>query len=334
VIVNLPAGHTDDAVVLSVSGGKDSTASILALREANIPARYVFADTGWELPPTYDYLGTLERLLGITIDRVGVPGGMVAKIRHRAGFASRMQRWCTRELKVFPLQAYHQAIRDTEGLDTLSVTGMRAEESEERAKLAEYEFDKRWGGYVWRPLLRWTVADVLAIHNRHNIPVNPLYKLGFSRVGCGPCGPYASKEDIRLWALHFPKRVDEVEALERECVDSRVERNAERPGRYAYPDDATYFQARAVDHYENRLVDVNAAEREDALERGDVEATNALPVLMESRRVPVYAPMNVREIVAWSRTARGGGSASTDRGSAEWRLFPVGTMRPTGESER
>jgi 3'-phosphoadenosine 5'-phosphosulfate sulfotransferase (PAPS reductase)/FAD synthetase len=79
-----------------VSGGKDSTATALALVEAGIPHRRVFADTRWEAPETYDHLDMLRAKLG-PIDVVGYPGGMPAKIREGARFASRMQRWCTRE---------------------------------------------------------------------------------------------------------------------------------------------------------------------------------------------------------------------------------------------
>jgi 3'-phosphoadenosine 5'-phosphosulfate sulfotransferase (PAPS reductase)/FAD synthetase len=45
-----PVGHDSSVFVVSASGGKDSTATILAMREAEIPCRYVFADTGWEEP--------------------------------------------------------------------------------------------------------------------------------------------------------------------------------------------------------------------------------------------------------------------------------------------
>ena len=81
--LTIPEGHEDSVFIVSVSGGKDSRRD--ASRCAGgIPHRAVFADTGWEARETYEY--PLERLLGITIDRVSVPGGMRAKIRERAGF--------------------------------------------------------------------------------------------------------------------------------------------------------------------------------------------------------------------------------------------------------
>ena len=73
--ITLPDAIKGLPIIASVSGGKDSTAMLLALREADIPFRAVFADTGWEAPETYAYLDTLRARLGIVIDVVGAPGG-------------------------------------------------------------------------------------------------------------------------------------------------------------------------------------------------------------------------------------------------------------------
>lgn len=137
--LQLPAEGDGLTVVASVSGGKDSTALILALREAEIPARYVFADTKWEAPETYAYLDYLRSTLDIAIDVVGVEGGMVVRAMYRAGFPRRMQRWCTRELKIEPLRAYHDALIETTGVETVSAMGIRADESASRSKMAEWE---------------------------------------------------------------------------------------------------------------------------------------------------------------------------------------------------
>ncbi len=45
--------------------------------------------------------------------------------------------------------------------------------------------------------------------------INPLYRLGFSRVGCAPC-INSGKDDVRLWAARFPEMIDKVRQWEKE----------------------------------------------------------------------------------------------------------------------
>lgn len=298
--------------IVSVSGGKDSTATMLALREAGVEGcRYVFSDTGWEAQETYDHIDDLAHRLGITIDRVGVPGGMVAKIEERAGFAARTQRWCTRTLKIIPLREYHEAAAIEAQADTISVVGIRNAESAARAAITEeYEFVKDWDGYVWRPILRWSVADVLAIHHRHGIPVNPLYRKGFSRVGCNPC-IYASKEEIELTAEHFPERIAQIRGLELACEDMRRERNAETPDRYKH-EVASFFQSKEVTGYtvtetwENPDPATWPKHSKKAKPRGPRPQGVAEDAVWIRTRTPTYKPMHIGDVVAWSRTSRGG----------------------------
>jgi 3'-phosphoadenosine 5'-phosphosulfate sulfotransferase (PAPS reductase)/FAD synthetase len=279
--------------VCNVSGGKDSTATALALLEAGIPHRRVFADTRWEAPETYEHLDMLRAKLG-PIDVVGYPGGMPAKIREGARFASRMQRWCTRELKIEPLRAYCDAI-EADGSIAVTVTGIRHEEGTRtngRGDALEAEDDIAWGGWMWRPILRWTIADVLTIHHRHGVPVNPLYQRGHDRVGCYPC-VMASKEDVRLVADHAPERIADIRALEAAAQTERERRNAETPGRYAHTD-AHFFRT----------------------------------VMRDKVTMPID------EVVAWARTERGGRQLPMfppvpDGGCFRWGLCEAPTKPPT-----
>ncbi len=271
MLITIPDIPPDHICIVSVSGGKDSAAVLLALHEAGVPFRAVFADTGWEHPATYTHLDIIREHLNLQIDVVGVDGGMVGKIRQRAGFPARKQRWCTRELKINPLREYHDKLIDETGQDTISVMGIRSDESESRAKMPAYGFDDQWNGLCWRPILDWTVQDVIAIHRRHNLPMNPLYHLGHNRVGCYPC-IYANKEEIRLVALHSPERINEIERLE-------FEAEAER-------------KARNIAHAESG--------------KEGLRYNRAIATFFQARDRKTMKPEHIRSVVAWSQTAHGG----------------------------
>ena len=74
-----PGLEAADTNVLSISGGKDSTALLLLARELDVPnLQAVFCDTGHEHPVTYAYVDYLQATLGLEIQRI------------RADFSSQM----------------------------------------------------------------------------------------------------------------------------------------------------------------------------------------------------------------------------------------------------
>ena len=201
-------------VVASVSGGKDSTALSLWLKEQGIEHDRVFMDTGWEHPATYEYLrGELTRAIG-PIMELRPKLQMVDLVRKKGTFPSRLRRFCTEELKVFPLRDYLAALSG----DAINAIGIRAEESRSRSAMSEWEWSDALDAETWRPLLRWTFEDVRAIHARHGLRPNPLYLLGAERVGCWPC-ILARKAEVELVALRTPERIDLIEELEAELTE-------------------------------------------------------------------------------------------------------------------
>lgn len=213
-------------VVLSVSGGKDSAAASLHLNELGIDHVRVFANTQWEHPDTLEYIrGPLTQAIGPVTEVSGLLG-FADLVRKKRIFPDRTKRFCTTELKMKPIRAFIDALDE----EVLNVVGIRADESEARSKLTETEYSDFFDCEVWRPLIKWSVEDVIAIHKRHGLAPNPLYLKGAARVGCWPC-IHARKEEIRLVAEIDPARIDEIRTLEKETTDqarARAEAKGEK----------------------------------------------------------------------------------------------------------
>ena len=257
--------------LVSVSGGKDSTATLLLAlerlpKEDILPA---FADTGNEHEMTYDYVRFLGQRFGLAIKWVkadftewwwqrrdyvrdkwpipsvkkgwpdGVPADVVARVLAvfekgptgnpfldlciiKGRFPSRMAQFCTDFLKKQPLNKYTNDLVAKYG-EVESWQGVRADESESRSKLPERET----GGelfMIYRPILRWNVAQVFEQHRKSGIEPNPLYKLGMGRVGCMPC-INARKGEILQISKRFPEHIDRIEEWEA-AVSLASKRNA------------------------------------------------------------------------------------------------------------
>lgn len=201
---------------IGVSGGKDSTALLLwAVHESGYaPATLTasFCDTGNEHEWTYDHVRMLsEKVFPITWVKPERDFFSLAFWKGR--FPAAKSRFCTQHLKIIPTEK-HISRMAKEGFRVIAHSGVRADESPDRAKLTEWDYDGNLLVEQRRPLLKWTLADVLAIHQRHGIPLNPLYAAGAERVGCWPC-IMSRKAEIRNIALNFPERIDQIEEAEK-----------------------------------------------------------------------------------------------------------------------
>lgn len=212
-------------LVVSLSGGKDSACVALALKELGLPYVMVFADTGWEHPATYAYVDYLEAKLGQEIIRVRSEKTFAGWVEHYKMFPGRTTRFCTEKLKLLPILDFHEEYRK-KGIDTISVVGIRHEESAARSTAKSFEDDDRWGGYIWRPIVHFDTYDVISMHHRHDIGINPLYKMGHNRVGCYPC-IFADRNEIRLFATNAPERLQLIRDMEAATTELRKVRNDE-----------------------------------------------------------------------------------------------------------
>ncbi len=238
--------------VVSMSGGKDSTATaLLALdQHGHENCRFVFADTGHEHEATVEYATVyLPQALGITVDVVradftaaiarkrryvaeiwptkGVPPEVVERalsVLHPTGipfldlclwkgrFPSRMAQFCTQELKRYPLDGYTMDLLAS-GARVENWQGVRRDESANRRDAADREMTPE-GWEIVRPIAAWSAAQVFDLLRERGIRPNPLYLQGCARVGCFPC-VNTSKGELSIIARRYPEHIDRVREWER-----------------------------------------------------------------------------------------------------------------------
>lgn len=93
--------------ILSLSGGKDSTALAIFMHDRVPNLEYVFCDTGDELPETYEYLNKLEVFLGKPINRLNPDRPFDHYLQvFRGVLPDARTRWCTRKLKIEPFERF------------------------------------------------------------------------------------------------------------------------------------------------------------------------------------------------------------------------------------
>lgn len=235
--------------IVSISGGKDSTALWLYAIEQGVEITPIFADTGHEHPKTYEYIDYLQKELGaLTIvkpdftERInkkreyvqtkwreeGVPEETIQDALSvlkptgspfldlaiwKGRFPSTRARFCTQELKVIPIieQIYMPLFEQEKKV--ISWQGVRAAESFARSKLTERE-ETPEGVEIYRPLLKWSAEDVFSMHEKQGIDPNPLYKEGMGRVGCMPC-IHSGKSEIFEIARRYPEEIERVAEWEK-----------------------------------------------------------------------------------------------------------------------
>ena len=208
-------------VIFNLSGGKDSGASALATtqwldaighpRERRMA---IHSDLG-----QIEWRSTLDIVRQVA-DAAGVPllvvsrraGGLIERWRQRFSsgkaryealetyhligpFSSSALRFCTSELKAQVIGS--EIARRFRGQTTISVLGLRRDESAARASISIAKQDYRFASagnrartnmLTWNPIADWSAFDTFALHERLQLPLHEAYlRYGATRLGCSFC---------------------------------------------------------------------------------------------------------------------------------------------------
>lgn len=228
--------------ILNFSGGKDSLCCLTLLRKITDDVECCYADGGFELPQTLEYVKRKCGELGV---RLHVARAGEVKLTHQKNspiahcqtlrdfvlhykcFPTAGRRWCSTWLKQRLMKAYWRQIYPPEVM-LFKVVGVRVFESKIRewkyGKSKHYRRHIAWGNRFLRydrehipsvlvyPILDWTSEDVIEYLKKEKIKVHEGYKL-FGISGCKWC-PVHKKETFEQILSVYPDIYDDIIELE------------------------------------------------------------------------------------------------------------------------
>jgi 3'-phosphoadenosine 5'-phosphosulfate sulfotransferase (PAPS reductase)/FAD synthetase len=201
--------------IVSISGGKDSTATLLKVLEfaPKNDVKVVFCNTKWEADEVYEYLDYLEKELDIEIIRIESEG-MENLVKRYKFIPNPFIKFCTKELKIKPFEKW--LLDNFVGKEEFIVfEGVRREESKSRENTPNFTIKKslispKFNKLTCYPIVDWTTEEVFEYIKNKGLEVNPLYQKGFRRVGCMPC-VNASKWDLIYMEDKYKERLFKLE---------------------------------------------------------------------------------------------------------------------------
>lgn len=218
----------DKKVIVSFSGGKDSTCMLLMMLEKGMQVDYIlFCDTGLEFPQMYDHVQKVDEYIQKTygksitylkplksfeyylLEKEKTRGKY--KGNHGYGWSSPMNRWCTSMLKTAPVKRFMREHSFT-SKNSIMCIGI-AKDEPKRIR------DKCY------PLVDFGVTEEKALEYcyAHGFDWGGLYKER-KRLSCWIC-PLQHINDLRLLYRNFPKLWNRLKELNDKVIKKAHEEN-------------------------------------------------------------------------------------------------------------
>ena len=172
-------------IVFSTSFGWEDQIITHLIFSNNIPIKIFTLDTGRLFPETYYVWNRTLEMYGKPIQAYYPQTEAVENLVTQKGPNSfytsvENRKECCNIRKIKPLK---NALLGNE----IWVTGIRAEQSNNRMQMQDLEWDEGNQIIKFHPLFDWTLEDIKDYINTNQIVYNPLHNKGFVSIGCAPC---------------------------------------------------------------------------------------------------------------------------------------------------
>lgn len=190
------ANKYPNQVVFSTSFGQEDQVITDFIGQNQLPITVFTLDTGRLFQETYDVFHKTVKKYKMEIKTYFPDTAAVEALLNEKGPNSfydsvENRKECCFIRKVAPLT---KALKG----NAIWITGLRAEQSDNRSDLNFFEYDAHFDIIKFNPLLKWTLPQVEEYLEKNNVPQNSLHKQGFVSIGCAPCTrAILPGEDIR-----------------------------------------------------------------------------------------------------------------------------------------
>jgi len=170
--------------IVSFSGGKDSLVSLHLTLQSLGECPLLFNNTGIELPETIETVYETADKYCLNVEEANAGNAFWKSVKFY-GPPARDYRWCCKVAKLVPLA---RKILKKYPTGILNIVGQRAYESLDRAKSPRI-WRNKWIPTVISisPIQYWNQLAIWLYIYKYKLKVNPLYYVGFDRIGCFMC---------------------------------------------------------------------------------------------------------------------------------------------------
>ena len=193
--------NTDRKIIDTNSTGKDSEVKTYLARKAGLQFNTYFNVTTLDVADSNKM--AKEKGYKPILPNTNTYGGFYQYIKRDNVIPTRFSRLCC---KIYKEGSTIDYFSNEEKL--LFLLGMRNDESSARSGYDDVWVNDKWVNKDWigiLPIRKWTDLDIWLYMLRENIDINPKYKKGYERVGCGIACPFYTKSTWVLDQYWYPK---------------------------------------------------------------------------------------------------------------------------------